>query len=307
MKRVVSVSLNTSKRDKTTEVEILGEQFEIKRIGTDGDVSRYAQLLRELDGNVDAIGLGGIDMYLYAGRRRYTIRDARRLANNAITTPVVDGSGLKNTLERRTIERLQADGVVDFRTANTLIVASVDRFGLAEAIARFGGPVVFGDLMFAIGVPIPMRSLATVRIAAAMFLPIVGRLPFKWIYPTGEKSERIVPKFGKHYRRADVIAGDFLMIRRHLPTPESGALKGKVIITNTTTEDDVQQLRARGVEMLITTTPEYGGRSFGTNVMEGVLVSLSGKRPEDLSASDYEDLLARLDWQPAIRRLQESG
>ena len=307
MKRVVSVSLNTSKRDKSTEVEILGEQFEIKRIGTDGDVRKYAQLLQELDGNVDAIGMGGIDMYLYAGGRRYVIQDARRLAANAHRTPVVDGSGLKNTLERKTIERLQADGVVDFARSKTLIVASVDRFGMAEALAKTGGRIVFGDVMFALGLPIPLHSLRSIRIAAALLLPLLCRLPFKWIYPTGERSDEIVPKHEKYYRWADVIAGDFLMIRRHLPTAESGALRGKTILTNTTTEDDVRELRVRGVDKLITTTPEYGGRSYGTNVMEGVLVALSGKRPEELTPADYEELLAKLEWRPTVRRLQENA
>ena len=306
MKRVVSVSCNSSSRDKTTEVEILGEQFELKRIGTDGDWGKYAELLRELDGNVDAIGIGGTDLWLYAGGRRYGVRDAQRMAANVKKTPVVDGSGLKNTLERKTIDRLQESGAIDFRTAKTLMVASVDRFGMAEKLAEMGGSVIYGDVMFALGLNIPLRTISQIRTLARLLLPIVCRLPFKWIYPTGEKSNEIVPKYEWAYRWADVIAGDFLMIRRHLPTAESGALKGKTILTNTTTEDDVRELRDRGAEMLITTTPEYDGRSFGTNVMEGVLVSISGKRPEELTTSDYEELLTRLEWQPAVRRLQEN-
>ncbi len=302
MKRVVSVSLNSSARNKAAETEILGEKIIIERVGTDGDLKKYGSLIRELDGKVDAIGLGGIDMYLYANNRRYTVREARILASNAKKTPVVDGSGLKNTLERKTVERLQAEGEVDFSKAKTLIVASVDRFGMAEAIAKCGGEVIFADFMFALGLPIPMRSLTTVKIAGAVLLPIVCLLPFKWIYPTGEKSNAIVPKWEKYYKWADVIAGDFLMIRRHMPDN----LKGKIVLTNTTTEDDVQKLRERGVETLITSTPEYGGRSFGTNVMEGVLVAVSGKTPDELSPEDYDSLLQKLDWKPVVRKLQEN-
>ena len=79
MKRVVSVSLGSSTRDKRVETEILGEPFVIERIGTDGDMARFKALVGELDGHVDAIGMGGIDLYLRAGRRRYQIRDAARL------------------------------------------------------------------------------------------------------------------------------------------------------------------------------------------------------------------------------------
>ena len=303
MKRVVSVSLNSSSRNKSVETEILGEKFVIERIGTNGDLKKYASLVRDLDGNVDAIGLGGIDMYLYADNRRYTVREAFKLASNAKKTPVVDGSGLKNTLERRTVEFLQNEGWIDFSKAKTLLVASVDRFGMADAIAKCGGEIIFADFLFALGLPFPMKSLASVKIAGTLLLPIICALPFKWIYPTGEKSNEIVPKWEKFYRWADIIAGDFLMIRRHMPED----LNGKIILTNTTTEDDVQQLRKRGVKQLITTTPEYGGRSFGTNVMEGVLVAASGKKPEELSPADYDSLLARLGWKPTIRNLQENA
>jgi hypothetical protein len=41
--------------------------------------------------------------------------------------------------------------------------------------------------------------------------------------------------------------------------------------------------------------------------MEGVLVALSGKRPEELGEADYLDLLHRLDWEPDVELLQEQG
>jgi len=41
-------------------------------------------------------------------------------------------------------------------------------------------------------------------------------------------------------------------------------------LTNTTTSENVEELKKRGVSLLITTTPVIEGRSFGTNVLEGV-------------------------------------
>ena len=61
MKRAVSVSLGSSKRDKAVEVELFGDQVSIERIGTDGDMEKAAQLYKELDGKVDAFGVGGAD------------------------------------------------------------------------------------------------------------------------------------------------------------------------------------------------------------------------------------------------------
>jgi hypothetical protein len=38
MKRAVSVSIGSSKRDKAVEIELMGEEVSIERIGTDGDM-----------------------------------------------------------------------------------------------------------------------------------------------------------------------------------------------------------------------------------------------------------------------------
>jgi hypothetical protein len=69
MKRVVSVSLGSSKRDHKVEVNLLGQKFSIERIGTDGDMQKAMELIRSLDGQVAAFGLGGIDLYIYAGTK----------------------------------------------------------------------------------------------------------------------------------------------------------------------------------------------------------------------------------------------
>jgi hypothetical protein len=303
MKRVVSVSLGSSRGDKQVRVSLLGEEFEISRIGTNGDMNKFAQLIRELDGKVDAIGLGGIDRYLVAGNRRYVVRDAEKLARNAQITPIVDGSGIKNTLERETIKWLQQEGIIDFTDKNVLVVAAVDRFGMGEVISRLAKRTVYGDLMFAVGLPIPMRRWITVRILGAIFLPLIVRLPFKWLYPIGEKQDVITPKYEKYFRWADVIAGDYKLIGRYLPTPESGALRGKIIITNTLTQEDIENLRERDVAMIVTSTREFDGRTFATNVVEGICVAISGKRPEDMSPADYMEILKKLGWEPTVRYL----
>ena len=301
MKRVVSVSLGSSKRDHKVEAEFLGEKFVIERIGTDGDMQRAIQMIRELDGKVDAFGMGGIDLYLVAGNRRYALREAKKIAAAAKKTPIVDGSGLKNTLERRVIEYLQHELGWNFKDRRALVVSGVDRFGIAEALWNAGCKTTYGDLIFAMGIPIPIRSLSTLRILAYTFLPVLSQLPFKYLYPTGKKQETVTSKYDNYYHDNEIIAGDFHFIRKYMP-PE---LPDKMIITNTVTKDDLELLRERGVKVLVTTTPEMEGRSFGTNVMEGVLISLLGKKVDEVTPEDYSRLLEQLQFKPRIVYLQD--
>ncbi|HHW15497.1 MAG TPA: quinate 5-dehydrogenase [Firmicutes bacterium] len=302
MKRIVSVSIGSSKRDHAVETEILGEQVRIERIGTDGSMEKAIALIRELDGKVDAFGMGGIDLYLAAGRRRYVIRDAKRLAAAAKVTPIVDGSGLKNTLERRTVQELLAGGY-PLAGKKVFVVCALDRFGLAESLVDAGAEVVMGDFMFALGLPIPIRKLETLHLAASIIAPIAVQLPFQWLYPTGSAQESENPKWAKWYHWADIVAGDFLFIKKSLPKE----LPGKVILTNTTTSEDVADLRRRGVATLITTTPELNGRSFGTNVMEALLVAFSGKPQAEITPEDYHVLLDRLGFKPRITELSQTA
>jgi len=299
--RIVSVSLGSSKRNHSVEVEMLGRRLVIEHIGVDGDYNRACAMIADLDGDVAAIGLGGTDLYLVAGKRRYVIEQSRRLAESARVTPVVDGSGLKNTLERETIRWLVDSGEVDLDGKKVLLVCAVDRFGMAEAFSEAGCNTIFGDLIFSLGLPIPIRSLRTLRVLAAMFLPFIRRLPIEMIYPTGSKQESVKARHARFFQWAEVVAGDFHYIRRHMPA----RMDGKIIITNTTTADDVAVLQQRGVTKLVTTTPEFEGRSFGTNVMEGVLVALAGKRPEEMQPEDYMSMLQRLGWRPRVVRLAD--
>jgi len=300
MKTIVSVSLGSSTRDHRVVVDWLGETFDISRVGYDGSIDRAIGKLRELDGHVDAIGLGGIDVYLYAGTKRYALRDGLRMLEAVKKTPVVDGSGLKNTLERETVRYLQDNGVVDFRGLPVLMVSALDRFGMAQALVAAGARVTFGDFIFALGLDKPVASLAEFEELAERYLPDACKLPFQFFYPTGKKQERPPePKFPQYYEAAKVIAGDFHFIRQHMPD----SLDGKIVLTNTVTEKNVDELRDRGAAMLVTSTPNLGGRSFGTNVMEAALLAKLGKRWEAVSESDYLDLLHRLKFTPRIETL----
>ena len=300
MKHIVSVSLGSSKRDKRSEVLIAGEPFLIERVGTDGDLKRFQQLFAELDGKVDALGVGGADLYIWVGDRRYTFRSIQRLVSVATKTPVVDGSGLKNTLEREALRWIQEHRVIDLSRSTVLLVAAVDRFGMAQELAQLARRVIYGDLVFAVGLPIPIRSYRTVEFLGRLLLPIITRLPFQWFYPTGEKQEKRTPRAEHLFQEADVIAGDWHYIHRYMPD----RIPDKTVVTNTVRKADIEFLRAAGAARVITTTPVIEGESFATNVMEGVIVALTGRRPETLTPDDYRAALCQLNWSPSVIELQ---
>ena len=304
MYRVVSVSIGSSKRNHKASATFLGEEFVLERIGTDGDIEKAIELMKELDGNVDAIGVGGTDLYLWLGKRRYTIRDSRRFIKAVKRSFLTDGSGLKHTLERMAVKYLVKKNI--FKPYyKYLIVSAVDRWGMAETIYSIGGEVIYGDLIFALGINYPVKTLKMLFKLGIIILPIAVQVPFNLLYPVGKKQEGygtgVNTLTNKYFDWADVIAGDFLYIKKYMPD----RLDGKIIFTNTTTLEDVEELSKRGVKMLITTTPVIQGRSFGTNVMEGVFATLLGHKCEGPDFSEYEELAKKLNIVPTIRVLNE--
>lgn len=299
MKQIVGVSIGSSKRNHSVKVNLLGTDFEIKRIGTDGDLAAAQQMLKQLDGKVDALGLGGIDLFFVADGKKYVLRDAAKLKNAVKQTPVVDGSGLKHTLERAAIQYIQEKNVLSLKGKTVLMVAAVDRFGMAESLVESGCKMIFGDLIFGLGIPIPMRKYKTFKRVAKFLLPIVVKMPIKMLYPTGESQDKQSNKNQKWFKQADIIAGDYLFIKKYLPK----RLDGKSIITNTTTAEDVAELKKRGLNYLITTTPVFNGRSFGTNVMEATLVAAMEKDPDIIKPQDYLEYLDKLEFKPRVEKL----
>jgi hypothetical protein len=300
MKRAVSVSLGSVTRDKKVTITLFGEEITIERIGTDGDVEKAIQLYNDLDGKVDAFGVGGIDLGLNVAGRYYPLYDAQKLVAGVKQTPVVDGGGLKLTLERSIAQFIEQEIGDEVQPKRVLITAGVDRYGSAVSFDEMGYEIIFGDLGFALGIPIPIRSLRGLRSVARIIAPIAGRLPLEFLYPTGEKQEEIVPKFGNWYNWATVLSGDCLYIKRHMPE----RLDGKVVATNTTTPADIEAFRQRGVRYLVTSTPRLEGRSFGTNMMEAALVAVAQKgRP--LTTDELEDMLERLGLKPTIQPLDK--
>lgn len=276
---------------------LLGEAFDITREGVDGSLDRALKRLRELDGTVDAIGLGGIDVYLYAGKERYVLRDGQRLLDAVKTTPVVDGSGLKNTLEREAVGYLQRELGFDLRGKRVLMVSALDRFGMAQALVAAGADVIFGDFIFALDLDRPVRGLDEFEEMARKYLPDACKLPFQFFYPTGKKQDRPPqPKYPEYYDDAEIIAGDFHFVRQYMPD----RLDGKLVLTNTVTQRDIDELRTRGVKTLVTTTPDFDGRSFGTNVVEAALLAMLGKTWAEVTEADYDGLLRELQLLPRV-------
>jgi hypothetical protein len=298
MKRAVSVSLGSSGRNKAVTLDLLGQEVSLERIGTDGDENKARELYGSLDGQVDAFGVGGVELGIALPWKEYPLRSGRKLVKGIRHTPYTDGHHLKKVLESRVMRFVDAKLGAYITNRKAFLVEAISRWGMTSSFIEEGYQCVFGDLMFVLGIPIPLRTIAGLERGARLLLPIVSHLPISMLYSTGEDQTRNEPKFEFFYKEASVIAGDWLYIRKHMPED----MEGKIIVTNTTTEEDVAFMKSRGIRWLVTTTPVMDGRSFGTNAFESALIAAAGLG-RVLEDAELEAVIEKIGFEPSLREL----
>lgn len=300
--RAVSVSIGSATRDKAVEVELFGKTIQLERIGTDGDMQAAAQMYRDLDGKVGALGVGGALLGFLVDQKWYDLRSVKPLVRDVKITPVVDGTGLKSTLERKAAAVVEP--YLRGQPKRVFQMSGVDRYGLSRGFMDLGYKSIFGDLMFGLGLPISISDDSGLKRMAKILIPVITNLPFNWLYPTGEKQEVRTPKFTKYFEWATVISGDCHYITKYMPE----RLDGKIIVTNTTTPKDREIFKQAGVRLLVTTTPMLDGRSFGTNMMEAGIVTAKGytepvKYPSKTHFERMEAAIQELNLSPQVQEL----
>ena len=302
-KAIVSVSLSPSSRDYTFTTELFGEEVHVRRYGTDGDVHQARELVAQFDGQVDAIGLGGMNIYFRVGTHTYIHKQIQKIASVAQATPVVDGVNLRNTLERWAIGQVAQQQPGIFSHKRVFVVSGIDRYGMAQVLGTFTHQILFGDPIFHLNLPLPLRSFRELERYASVVLPALCRAPYGKLCPVGLEQELRTPRGVKHFAQAHIIVGDYAYIRRFAPDN----LRGKTMITDALSASDVQNLKERGVESLITVTPPFSDeRPFvGTNVIEAILASFIDRPLVEITEDDYLNLVARGELEPRVTVLNK--
>ncbi|MCA9979700.1 MAG: hypothetical protein KDD89_02670, partial [Anaerolineales bacterium] len=178
-KQAVSVSLGSATRDKETTITLLDQVVTLRREGQDGDVARATARFTELDGRVDALGAGGVDLWVGTDTHRYPLRAAQKMVRGVRHTPVVDGGGLKHTLERELAPALVRLLGERYAHGRVLITSAVDRYGMALSFHQAGWETLYGDLGFALGLPVPIYRLSQVARLARVLMPVLSHLPMR--------------------------------------------------------------------------------------------------------------------------------
>ncbi|MCX7870759.1 MAG: quinate 5-dehydrogenase [bacterium] len=275
--KIVSLSLGSSKRNKFTNFKFQDFDIYLARVGIDGDYYTLKKLIKNLqDSDIDSIGLGGTDLFLFIEDKKYIIKDSYKLAKLSIKKSIFDGSIIKNIIEKKIIQNLIDQKVINNNQV-VLQVSSLDRFSAVKTFIENNFKVLIGDLVFALKTDKIIYNLTELKKIANLLLQDVLNLPFYLLYPIGKKQEeekdiKIYNIISKYIDKVDIISGDFHYIKKL-----GDLVKNKIIITNTLTNEDINKLKEFKVKKLITLSIYIDNRSFGANVLESIIGSIINK------------------------------
>lgn len=289
-------------------ISLLGQHFAVHSLGTGGDIEQIVGLIHEGDADptIDAIALDGPCMVLELGHRLIRHVYADRLAQASQKTPLVSGREVRGAFERWAIRLLNDAEPGIFTRKHVLLAPGLNHKGLAEGLAAYTENRRWAEPVFYYNLPSATTSERAMDRLAYRILEVTHDKPFRRIFPQPGKPG--VSRSTAPFEWAHIIAGDVGAIRRYAPDQ----LPGKTIITEAAGPADIADLRRRGVETLITTMPPLTESDMDSSrparwpaaVVEACMAAHLGKA--ELKESDYLNLLAELEWQPAMVNLQRA-
>jgi len=303
MKRIISISLGTSERDYEITTKFLGQDFFIKRMGTDGDAREIVELLYDWEDQADAIGLAGIKFPSKIGvHRKAEKRDIRiKELSSELKIPVTTGEAFRNVAQEWVARYVQETHKNFFTNARVLILSGMTDYSVAAVLSGYTDNIQFADPVYEHGIPKFINTLKDMELYAKGIHDVLSLSPVKVI----STSLPLVNEWNKYILRkamqkATVLVVPYEGFYEYLDKCTLEELGGKIIITSTAYDDRVDFLRKRGVNVIIDSTPQILDRIVQVDVLEAMIVAALEKKEEELTNDDLLEVISEQGIHPRI-------
>jgi len=147
VKQIISISLGPSSGDYEFDTEFLGQDFNIKRFGTDGDIDKTVEMLLRWEKRADAIGLGGMKFPDVIASRGSTGKHTEQfdMLSSRIQTPVTMGRALRNVAYEWSLRHIEFEFGNYFSNARVLFLSGMSNYGIAKVMSEFTDNLSFAS------------------------------------------------------------------------------------------------------------------------------------------------------------------
>ena len=151
---IVNVSLATSEANYDATVTFLEKPFRIVRIGTDGDVDRAEELIKEWTDEATVFAITGArdarTTGILSGDEKAALRQLEAATGETVTT---NGHRLRDVLQEWTVRMVSADKPGIFSNARTVVLGGSNHRRTARVLNEQTPNIRFADAILTYGLP----------------------------------------------------------------------------------------------------------------------------------------------------------
>ncbi|MDP3654462.1 MAG: saccharopine dehydrogenase NADP-binding domain-containing protein [Rhodoferax sp.] len=295
MKKVVTVTLGSSKQDFEFKTEFLGQSFSVRRLGADQDTGKAWELMRRHQATADAVGLGEISDHYNVGLRTVTNKETKRLTNVVTRVPVTTGATLRRLLQVRAVRYVQKELGNYFNNNLVLFLSGMRNYDMAVAMSDYSKNLSFADPVFQTGSPVLLGSIEQLELYAKGSDFVLNSKPGQMLESalSSFKNKRVAGAVAKSH----VVVGTFAEIKA---VTESGNLEGKTLITSAVDDERMAFFKDQKVNLVVDVSPKLFDKVVGINTIEAMILAGLEKSPLEVSDDDFEEILNELDITPRL-------
>lgn len=293
---VVNVSLAGSDRDFDENVTFLNQAFRIVRVGTDGDVGAAEELVRAWAEEASGIAVTGIREARAAGLYDGDLEAVGRVMRAATSVPVSDGHALRDVLQEWAIRHVQTEMPGFFNNARTVVLGGLNHDRTTRILREFTANLEFADPLLRLNIPAQLDAHPVLGLAAGVGLWPVHRLPRpvkSQIRSPGHRVSNAMAR--KAARDCDVVVATYdELIGFGLQD-----LAGKTLVSSAISDDRLDELAARGADMVLDATPQPFHVTVSAALLEAMMqagVSSTGSLTND----DLLDMIVAAGLEPRL-------
>lgn len=293
---VVNISLMGPDRDYDEQVDLFGRPFRILRIGAGGDVRLAERLAGIWSEQASALAITGDREARAAGIYDGDPAALDRLRSTITTVPVTNGRALHDVLQEWAIRHVQAEMPGYFDNARTVVLGAGNHERTTRIVREFTDNVEYADPLLRLHVPDLLEGNPVLGLAAAVGTWPVHRLPRgvrARLMAPGEVVSHALAR--KAARDCDVVVATY----DELTGFGLEDLAGKTLVTSAISEDRLAELAARGVDLVLDTTPQPFHVTVTAAVLEAMMLATV---PGPLTDDDLLDMIVEAGLVPRLLR-----
>lgn len=301
---VVNVSLTGTDRDYDERVTFLDRDVRIVRVGTSGDVAAAEELVRTWSSDASAIAVTGLREARETGLYDGELAAIGRVMRATSAVPVTAGHALGDVLDEWAIRHVQTEMPGYFNNARTVVLGGSNHARATRTLRDFTSNLEFAHPLLRLDLSTRLHANPLLGLAVdagtwplRMLPPWIRGMPSRLTGPIAGPGTRISNALArKAARDCDVVVATF----DELTAFGLADLAGKAVVTSAVSEDRLAALAARGVDMVLDTTPQpFPSVTVSAAVLEAMMLALVSSH-DRLTDDDLLDMIDASGLEPRL-------